>query len=126
MKKAFITKEQVDEIVKSYPTPFHIYDEKGIRENAKAVQEALNDSGIEADFKEYLEENYPEFYNNLDNFRFCKDSRSFGIELLAEQYINNYITSLYYDIQDNTDNYAEHLNVENKIFEILKNYFENT
>ena len=41
MKKAFITKEQVDEIVKSYPTPFHIYDEKGIRENAKAVQEAF-------------------------------------------------------------------------------------
>lgn len=42
MKKAFITKEQVDEIVKSYPTPFHIYDEKGIRENAKAVQEAFS------------------------------------------------------------------------------------
>ncbi|MGN0411581.1 MAG: diaminopimelate decarboxylase [Lachnospiraceae bacterium] len=41
MKKAFITKEQVDEIVKSYPTPFHIYDEKGIRENAKAVKEAF-------------------------------------------------------------------------------------
>ena len=41
MKKAFMTKEQVDEIVKSYPTPFHIYDEKGIRENAKAVQEAF-------------------------------------------------------------------------------------
>ena len=76
------------------------------------------------DFKEYLEENYPEFYNNLDSFRFCKDSRSFGIELLAEQYMNNYITSLYYDIQDNTDNYAEHLNIENEIFEILKNYLE--
>ena len=41
MKKAFMTKEQVDEIVKTYPTPFHIYDEKGIRENAKAVQEAF-------------------------------------------------------------------------------------
>ena len=41
MKKAFLTKEQVDEIVKTYPTPFHIYDEKGIRENAKAVQEAF-------------------------------------------------------------------------------------
>ena len=30
-KKPFVTKEQIDEIVKSYPTPFHIYDEKGIR-----------------------------------------------------------------------------------------------
>lgn len=27
-KKPFVTKEQVEEIVKKYPTPFHIYDEK--------------------------------------------------------------------------------------------------
>lgn len=40
-KKAFVTKEQVEEIVKTYPTPFHIYDEKGIRENAKALKEAF-------------------------------------------------------------------------------------
>ncbi|MBE5870772.1 MAG: diaminopimelate decarboxylase [Lachnospiraceae bacterium] len=40
-KKPFVTKEQIEEIVKKYPTPFHIYDEKGIRENAKAVQEAF-------------------------------------------------------------------------------------
>ncbi len=42
MKKTpFVTKEQVEEIVKTYPTPFHLYDEKGIRENAKAVKEAF-------------------------------------------------------------------------------------
>ena len=35
-KKPFVTKEQLEEIVKKYPTPFHLYDEKGIRENAKA------------------------------------------------------------------------------------------
>ena len=40
-KKTFVTKEQLDEIVKQYPTPFHLYDEKGIRENAKAVKEAF-------------------------------------------------------------------------------------
>lgn len=40
-KKPFVTKEQLDEIVKKYPTPFHIYDEKGIRENAKALKEAF-------------------------------------------------------------------------------------
>ncbi|MCR5208870.1 MAG: diaminopimelate decarboxylase [Lachnospiraceae bacterium] len=40
-KKAFVTKEQIEEIVKTYPTPFHIYDEKGIRENAKAVKDAF-------------------------------------------------------------------------------------
>ncbi len=42
MKKVpFISKRQVEEIVKQYPTPFYIYDEKGIRANAKAVQEAF-------------------------------------------------------------------------------------
>lgn len=41
MKKPFVTKEQVEEIVKTYPTPFHIYDEKGIRENARALKEAF-------------------------------------------------------------------------------------
>ena len=41
-KTPFVTKEQLDEIVKQYPTPFHIYDEKGIRENAKALK-AMSD-----------------------------------------------------------------------------------
>lgn len=40
-KKPFVTKEQLEEIVKEYPTPFHLYDEKGIRENAKALKEAF-------------------------------------------------------------------------------------
>ena len=30
-KKPFLTKEKAQDIVKKYPTPFHIYDEKGIR-----------------------------------------------------------------------------------------------
>ena len=43
MKKVpFITKQKVEEIVKTYPTPFHLYDEAGIRANAKAVQEAFS------------------------------------------------------------------------------------
>lgn len=41
-KKPFVTKEQIEEIVKTYPTPFHIYDEKGIRENAKRLKEAFS------------------------------------------------------------------------------------
>ena len=40
-KEAFVTKKQIEEIVKTYPTPFHIYDEKGIRENARALKEAF-------------------------------------------------------------------------------------
>lgn len=43
MKKIpFISKTQIEDIVKTYPTPFHIYDEKGIRENVKALQEAFS------------------------------------------------------------------------------------
>ena len=34
-KKTFVTLEQLKEIDKTYPTPYHLYDEKGIRENAK-------------------------------------------------------------------------------------------
>ena len=41
MKKTFVTKEQIEEIVKTYPTPFHIYDEKGIRENARLLKKAF-------------------------------------------------------------------------------------
>ncbi len=41
MKKPIITKTQLEEIVKKYPTPFHIYDEKGIRENCRALREAF-------------------------------------------------------------------------------------
>lgn len=50
-KKAFVTKEQIEEIVKTYPTPFHIYDEKGIRENAQALKEAFS---WNKGFKEYF------------------------------------------------------------------------
>lgn len=41
-KEPFVTYEKLQEIIKEYPTPFHLYDEKGIRENAKALQEAFS------------------------------------------------------------------------------------
>lgn len=50
-KKPFVTKQQIEEIAKTYPTPFHIYDEKGIRDNAKAVYEAFS---WNPGFKEYF------------------------------------------------------------------------
>ncbi len=40
-KEPFVTREQIEEIVKTYPTPFHIYDEKGIRANAQALKDAF-------------------------------------------------------------------------------------
>ncbi len=41
MKKTFIDHEKLKEIVKDYPTPFHLYDEKGIRENVRNLQKAF-------------------------------------------------------------------------------------
>ena len=41
-KKPFVSKNKLEEIIKSYPTPFHLYDEKGIRENVKALKEAFS------------------------------------------------------------------------------------
>lgn len=51
MKKPFVTKEQVEDIVKTYPTPFHIYDEKAIRENARKLKAAF---AWNKGFKEYF------------------------------------------------------------------------
>ena len=43
MKKLpFVTNEQLKNILEQFPTPFHLYDEKGIRENAKAMYEAFS------------------------------------------------------------------------------------
>lgn len=41
-KLPFVTKEKIEEITAQFPTPYHLYDEKGIRENAKAVKEAFS------------------------------------------------------------------------------------
>jgi len=51
MKKPFVTLEQLKEITKKYPTPFHIYDEKGIRENARRLYKAFS---WNKGFKEYF------------------------------------------------------------------------
>lgn len=52
MKKVpFVTKEQIEKIASKYPTPFHIYDEKGIRENARLLKKAF---AWNKGFKEYF------------------------------------------------------------------------
>jgi len=50
-KETFVTLEKIKEIDKEYPTPFHLYDEKGIRENAKRLKEAFS---WNKGFKEYF------------------------------------------------------------------------
>ena len=41
MKKPFVTKEQLDAIAARYPTPFYLYDERGIRENVRRLKAAF-------------------------------------------------------------------------------------
>lgn len=41
-KRAPLSGEQLEELAKMYPTPFHIYDEKAIRENARAFYETFS------------------------------------------------------------------------------------
>ena len=50
-KKPFITLDQAKEIAKDYPTPFHIYDEAGIRRTARALNRAF---AWNKGFKEYF------------------------------------------------------------------------
>lgn len=51
MKKPFVTREKAQELIREYPTPFHLYDEKGIRENARRLREAFS---WNPGFKEYF------------------------------------------------------------------------
>lgn len=50
-KKTFVSLEQLKEINKIYPTPFHLYDEVGIRDNAEKLKAAF---AWNKGFKEYF------------------------------------------------------------------------
>lgn len=50
-KTPFTTKEKLEEIAKVYPTPFHLYDEAGIRRNAENLKKAF---AWNKGFKEYF------------------------------------------------------------------------
>ena len=41
-KETFVTLEKLQEIIETHPTPFHLYDEKGLRENAQALKDAFS------------------------------------------------------------------------------------
>lgn len=51
MKTPFISAEELQKITDEFPTPFHLYDEKGIREKARALNEAF---AWNKGFKEYF------------------------------------------------------------------------
>lgn len=51
MKKTFVTTQQLEQLTAKYPTPFHLYDERGIRENARNLRKAF---AWNSGFKEYF------------------------------------------------------------------------
>lgn len=51
MKTPFVSREKLAEITDKFPTPFHLYDEEGIRERARALHEAFS---WNLGFKEYF------------------------------------------------------------------------
>lgn len=50
-KKLPFDKDKIENIIKNYPTPFHIYDEKAIRENARKLIKAFSWA---PEFKEFF------------------------------------------------------------------------
>lgn len=51
MKRPFVTAEQLQAITQNYPTPFHLYDEEGIRRTARELKAAF---AWNSGFKEYF------------------------------------------------------------------------
>lgn len=50
-KKIPVSKQKLEEIIRTYPTPFHLYDEKAIRDNARNLLAAFSWA---PGFKEYF------------------------------------------------------------------------
>ncbi len=84
-KKFPLNKDQLEALTKRFPTPFHIYDEKGIRENARALKAAF---AWNPGFKEYFAVKAapnPYLMKILKSEGFGSDCSSFGELLLAEK-----------------------------------------
>jgi len=79
------TKNKIEEIIKKYPTPFHIYDEKAIRENARNFKNvfAWNEG-----FKEFYAVKAapnPYLMKILHNEGFGADCSSFAELIMAQK-----------------------------------------
>src|SRR6056297_1778819 len=84
-KEVPFTKEKVQELTEKYPTPFHLYDEKGILENVEKLKEAF---GILEGFQEYYAVKAlpnPYILKILKNQGFGADCSSLPELVLAEK-----------------------------------------
>lgn len=84
-KTLAFTKEKLEEIINTHPTPFHIYDEKGIKENALNFKKAFS---WNPGFKEYFAVKAapnPFLMKILKALDFGADCSSFPELVLAEK-----------------------------------------
>ncbi len=85
MRKLPFTKEWIEETAKVWQTPFHVYDAKGIRENAKRLKKAFS---WNAGFHEYFAVKAcpnPYLMKLLKEFGFGSDCSSMAELVLAEK-----------------------------------------
>ncbi|MCR4688310.1 MAG: diaminopimelate decarboxylase [Saccharofermentans sp.] len=83
-KKPFVTLEQIREIASRYPTPFHIYDEAGIRKNCEDVKKAF---AWNEGFREYFAVKAtpnPSILNIMNDYDFGFDCSSEAELVLAD------------------------------------------
>ncbi len=84
-KELPFTKNQLVEIIKKYPTPFHIYDEKAIRENAREFKNAFSwNEGFKEFFAVKAAPN-PHLLKILHKEGFGADCSSLAELILAEK-----------------------------------------
>lgn len=83
-KHPFATKEQLEEIAKSYPTPFYIYDEKGIRDCAERVKDAFSWNPAYKEFFAIKATPNPVLISMLHEYGFGVDCSSKAELMLAE------------------------------------------
>jgi diaminopimelate decarboxylase len=84
-KKLPFTKSEIENVVQKHPTPFHIYDERGIRENARRFLKAFS---WNPDFKEYFAVKAcpnPTILKLLKNLGFGADCSSLAELALSER-----------------------------------------
>ena len=85
MRKIPFDKEKLEEIAAKWPTPFHIYDAKAIRENAKRLKKAF---AWNKGFREYFAVKAapnPHLMKLLKEFDFGSDCSSMAELVLAEK-----------------------------------------
>ena len=85
MRKLPFDKEKLEQIAKTYPTPFHIYDAEAIRENARRLRKAF---AWNKGFREYFAVKAApnsELMRLLKEFDFGSDCSSMAELILAER-----------------------------------------